>query len=73
MSKGEELIATILKQENIKFEREKTFQDLRKGKYRWIYVEGALSQNIMVSNISNLSPNSISPTESGAQPLNVIA
>ena len=40
MSKGEELIATILKQENIKFEREKTFQDLRKGKYRYdFYIE----------------------------------
>ena len=40
MSKGEELIANILKQENIKFEREKTFQDLRKGKYRYdFYIE----------------------------------
>ena len=34
-SKGEEKIANILKTENIHFEREKTFQDLHKGMYRY--------------------------------------
>lgn len=35
MSKNEEYILNILLKENIKFIREKTFSDLRKGKYRF--------------------------------------
>ena len=35
MSKGEEQIASLLKKSKIVFEREKTFTDLRKGKYRY--------------------------------------
>lgn len=35
MSKLEEHIVTILKQEKIKFEREKTFKDLHYGLYRY--------------------------------------
>lgn len=35
MSKGEEKIAFILKANNIIFEAEKTFTDLKKGKYRY--------------------------------------
>lgn len=35
MSKNEEYIMKILLKENIKFEREKTFEDLKKGKYRF--------------------------------------
>lgn len=35
MSSYEEKIVTILKKEKIKFQREKTFSDLRKGKYRF--------------------------------------
>lgn len=35
MSSYEEKIVTVLKQGKIKFQREKTFSDLRKGKYRF--------------------------------------
>lgn len=35
MSKNEEYIMKILLKENIYFEREKSFQDLRNGKYRF--------------------------------------
>ena len=35
MSKYEEKIISILKKANIKFVREKTFEDLHKGKYRY--------------------------------------
>lgn len=35
MSKNEEYIMNILLKENIHFEREKSFQDLKKGKYRF--------------------------------------
>lgn len=35
MSKGEEKISLILKKNNIKYEREKTFSDLRKGLFRF--------------------------------------
>lgn len=35
MSKLEEKIVKILKKEKIRFQREKTFSDLRKGKYRF--------------------------------------
>lgn len=34
-SKGEQLIYKILNKEKIKFQREKTFYDLKKGKYRF--------------------------------------
>lgn len=35
MSKGEEKIAKILTKSKIYYEREKTFQDLKKGRYRF--------------------------------------
>ena len=35
MSKGEEQIAAILKKNHIKFIKEKTFKDLKKGHYRF--------------------------------------
>ena len=35
MSSYEEKVVKILKKEKIKFQREKTFSDLRKGKYRF--------------------------------------
>lgn len=35
MSKGEQQIAQILRQSNINFTQEKTFQDLRGGKFRY--------------------------------------
>lgn len=35
MSKYEEKIISVLKKANIKFVREKTFEDLHKGKYRY--------------------------------------
>lgn len=35
ISKGEEKIILLLQQAHIPFEREKTFSDLRKGKYRF--------------------------------------
>ena len=35
MSKGEDLVAKILTKEKISFEREKTFYDLKKGRYRY--------------------------------------
>ena len=35
MSKGENYIASILKKEKIKFEREKTYNDLKHGKFRF--------------------------------------
>jgi len=35
MSKGEEKVADLLNKKGIKFEREKTFEDLRGGKYRF--------------------------------------
>ena len=42
MSKGEEKIAQILIKAKVDFIREKTFSDLKKGKYRFdFYVEGA--------------------------------
>jgi hypothetical protein len=43
MSKLEEKVITLLKKERIKFIREKTFPDLRKGRFRYdfeIYVDG---------------------------------
>ena len=44
MSSYEEKIITLLQRDKIKFQREKRFEDLRKGKYRFdfeIYVDGA--------------------------------
>lgn len=42
MSKGEEKIIQLLKQGGYRFEREKRFSDLRKGRYRFdFYVHGA--------------------------------
>lgn len=42
MSKGEEKIITLLKQGGYKFEREKSFSDLKHGLYRFdFYVQGA--------------------------------
>ena len=35
MSKGEEKISHLLREKGISFEREKTFEDLRGGKYRF--------------------------------------
>ena len=35
MSKGEEKISRLLREKGIRFEREKTFEDLRGGKYRF--------------------------------------
>ena len=35
MSKGEDKIIRLLRASNIKFEREKTFADLRGGKFRY--------------------------------------
>ena len=35
MSKGEDYIVSILKKEKIKFEREKTYNDLKHGKFRF--------------------------------------
>lgn len=35
MSKGEEYIETLLRAEDIAFEREKTFYDLKQGKFRF--------------------------------------
>lgn len=43
MSKLEEKVITLLKRGNIRFMREKTFPDLRKGRFRYdfeIYVDG---------------------------------
>lgn len=43
MSKLEEKVITLLKKEHIKFLREKTFPDLRKGRFRYdfeVYVDG---------------------------------
>ena len=43
MSKGEEKIISLLKKSQIRFEREKTFKDLKGGKYRfdfYVYVQG---------------------------------
>ena len=40
MSNGENLITQILKRDKIKFEREKTFSDLRNGRFRYdFYIE----------------------------------
>lgn len=45
MSKGEEKIVQLLKQGKLKFEREKRFNDLKKGRYRFdFYVYGAGSK-----------------------------
>ncbi len=46
MSKLEEKVVTLLKKSGIRFEREKTFSDLKKGKYRFdfeVYVDGGRS------------------------------
>lgn len=43
MSKLEEKVITLLKKGHIRFLREKTFPDLRKGRFRYdfeIYVDG---------------------------------
>ena len=40
MSKGEELIVKLLRKAKINFVQEKTFNDLRKGRYRYdFYIE----------------------------------
>ena len=43
MSQYEEKIVTLLKRDKISFEREKTFKDLRQGRFRfdfYVYVQG---------------------------------
>jgi hypothetical protein len=40
MSQGEDLIVKLLQKAKIPFEKEKTFYDLKKGKYRYdFYIE----------------------------------
>lgn len=49
MSKGEEQIASLLKKSKIVFEREKTFTDLRKGKYRYdFYISSYRGQQCLI-------------------------
>lgn len=46
MSKGEERIASLLRKDRIKFEREKQFKDLRQGLYRFDFY--LIDKNILI-------------------------
>ena len=49
MSNGENLIMQILKRDKIKFEREKTFSDLRNGRFRYdFYIEDLRGQRAVI-------------------------
>lgn len=49
MSKGEDKIADILNKENIKFIREKSFDDLRGGRYRFdFYIPNFLGRPLII-------------------------
>jgi hypothetical protein len=49
MSTGEELIAKILTKAKIPFEREKTFYDLKKGRYRYdFYIENLDGRHVVI-------------------------
>jgi very-short-patch-repair endonuclease len=47
-SSYEEHIISILKQNNIKFQREKTFSDLRKGKFRFDFFIPVENKSILI-------------------------
>lgn len=48
-SKGEELIAKILTKSKIEFEQEKTFYDLKKGRYRYdFYIENLDGRHVVI-------------------------
>lgn len=49
MSKGEEIIAKILTKEHIPFEREKTFNDLKHGHYRFdFYIDNLFGRRAVI-------------------------
>lgn len=49
MTKGELKIAQILTKNHIKFQQEKSFSDLKNGKFRFdFYVEGALPYPVLI-------------------------
>lgn len=49
MSKGEELIVKILNKEKVKYEREKTFSDLRNWKFRYdFYIENLRGRRAII-------------------------
>lgn len=49
MSKGEEIIAKILTKSKIKFDREKTFRDLKHGSYRYdFYIENLDGHRVVI-------------------------
>lgn len=49
ISKGEEKIILLLQQAHISFEREKTFSDLKKGKYRFdFYIPNLLGASVLI-------------------------
>ena len=49
MSQGEDLIVKLLQKAKIPFEKEKTFYDLKKGKYRYdFYIEDLRGQRVVI-------------------------
>lgn len=49
MSQGEDLIVKLLQKAKIPFEKEKTFYDLKKGKYRYdFYIEDLRGQRAVI-------------------------
>lgn len=49
MSEGEKFIASLLRKAGIAFEQEKTFYDLKKGKYRYdFYIENWSGRRVII-------------------------
>ena len=54
MSKGEDLIAKLLTKSKITFEREKTFKDLKHGKYRYDFYLPDYAENPIILEINGI-------------------